>query len=640
MATFDEIMAAAVNADKAGDTQAAQMLVNAAREMRDGAVQQQANQPGTFDPASPDFVVPRGDVVTPTTGNEDRFGDTIRAATEGPIAATKAYAGGLADQSQSPTMAALPDWMADPAKKRLAYAGDAAMTGLAAAGTAISFGAGLAGEAFGGSPTGEKQLARDLLMGAEVAVPELAGGSSVMRAASRAGRAAEKVAAPNEMQARARAASDLGITPSLGAGGKVRAMTAATLEKTPLAGAPIAKDAARFVGEVESAFSDITSRVGQASTAADAGGALQSGLKSFVKGFREKAGQLYGEVGKAIPDGTLIKAPETVASIRDAIAPFANSPEIAKQLGLNRWAAIADDLESGLSWRAASDLRSSIGESLGKVNGALADMDQGKLKQAYEKLTVDLEMAAKAAGPEAESAWRRANTYYRRGAERIQNDLDRTISADSPERAFEAFAAMAKADRATSNSTRLYKIKSSMPADKWREVASTIVDRLGRPSAGQQNAAGDVFSPSSFLTQWNQISDEAKRVLLPEEVRVQLGKLAQVSEGVKAANAERNFSNTGTIVAGATAGSALAAAPVTTAAILSGAWGSAKAMTSPVFLRALNNAARGDARAMRAMANGNGPFSQDAMTILRLSAADAANGGNAANSNQPRRMAQ
>lgn len=265
------------------------------------------------------------------------------------------------------------------------------------------------------------------------------------------------------------------------------------------------------------------------------------------------------------------------------------------------------------------------------MNGPLADMDQGRIKQAYGTLTQDLEAAAKSAGPDAEKAWRSATSYYRRGAERIEKALDKSIKADSPERAFEAFVNMAGKNRASADAKRMRRIKASMPREEWNEMAATIVDRIGRSKPGAQSAAGDEFSPGVFLTEWNKMSDEAKSVLFPQETRAQLTKLAEVSELAKSANAERNFSNSGQIVVGAASGAGLASAPLTTASILLGANISSRALTSTRMLRAMNRAARGDAKQLRTIANGGGPLAQDAQTILRMTAAESAAGGNAAN---------
>lgn len=618
MATFEQLMNAAKNADAVGDTDSAYKLVQAAKQMRQQADNSGYMLPRAYDPNDPSV----------DTRQPDRPFDTTKAAMEGPIQAVKAYAGGLADQRNSPTMRALPEGTPDMLKRPLAAAGDLGMMGLSGLGTVYAAGAGAVGEMFGGSPTNERKLARDLMMMGEVAVPELAGVSSATLAAQKGASAANKVAQTSKpktaLQAGARAADDLGILPSLGAGGKVRSMTAAGFEKVPVTGGVIAKDAGRFVGEIERAYNGAVSRIGKATGPVGAGDALQTGLDKFVTKFKETSGKNYDAVGKFIPAETRIQAPNTVKAINDALAVFDGNPEIAKRLGMDKWAAIAGDLDNGLSWQAASDLRTSIGESVGKITGPLADMDQGKLKLAYATLTADLEAAAKAAGPKAESAWKRATSYHRRGAERITESLDKTISAKSPERAFEAFVQMTKKDRASSDVRRIYRIKASMPRDEWNNVAASIVDRMGKAPSGQQGAAGDVFSPGAFLTEWNKMSPEAKQVLLTPEARSELNKLASVAELSKAANAERNFSNTGTAAGWLAIVFGAPSHTMETAGALAGSYVSAKGMTSAPFLKALNKAARGDMRAINSLAKQRGPIAQDAKTILRISAAETA----------------
>ena len=179
-------------------------------------------------------------------------------------------------------------------------------------------------------------------------------------------------------------------------------------------------------------------------------------------------------------------------------------------------------------------------------------------------------------------------------------------------------------------------IKSSLSRDDWTQVSESIADRLGKAKAGGQNADGNVFSPATFLTEWNKMSPDARRILFDEPVRVELEKIAKVSERVKAGNMERNASNTGTIVAATALASAFIKAPVATAAGLATATISAKAMTSPIFLRAVNRAMSGDTKAIEAMAKGKGPYAEDAALLMRMAASETQMGG-AANSPEPPR---
>ena len=641
MATVEELLRAAKNADAAGDTDAARKLVQAARGMmappakyREETMPAAQAPPPAYDGVSAVATPPR----------RDTFGDTIADATEAPLAATRAFGAGLMDQSRSPTMQALPaDW--NPrVKAMVAGAGDLGGAALGVLGTGFAFGAGAVGEAVGGTPTQERQLARDLMMMGEVAVPELAGVGGTVLAAGRAAKAAETLSQPaTPQQEAARAAGDLGITPSLGMGGKVRGMTAATLEKTPLVAERIAKDAERAVGEVEGVFSRIKSGIGKALSPEGAGTALQGGLAKFVENFKATSGRFYDAVDEAIPKDRKFTLDTTANALASAKAVFEGNPELAARLGLNRWDAVVSEAQAnGVSWDALKQFRSSIGEAIGsmesgKQGGSLAGEDLSRLRRLYGALTEDMTAAAQSVGDDALKAWRRANDHYSAGSKRITESLDQTIRANSPERAFEAFSALLQRDRSTSDLTRVRKIKASLGEEEWNTVSASIVDRLGRPPAGQQNAAGDAFSPSVFLTNWNKMDAEAKRLLLPEAAREELEQLAKVAERVKASGAERNTSNTGTVVAAGAVGSALYAAPITTTLLAGGTYLTARAMTSPVFLRALNNAARGDAKALSAMANGNGPFAVDAKTILQMTAAEAAQGDPANSPNSPLR---
>ena len=632
-------MRAASNADRAGDEVAARKLVQAAQRLRGETAQRQTDTATGQEMA---MRPPRADVPVTPNPRQDRFGDTISAATEQPRQAFSAFREGLRDQSVSPTMQALPEGM--PGRKPLAFAGDLAMTGMAGLGVGIGGTAGLVGELAGGSPTNERKLARDLTMLATVAVPELTGVSGTVRATGSAIRAAEELSAgpKTPVQAGARAADDLGIIPSLGMTGKGPAMGAATLEKVPGSGGVIARDMERAVGEIEGAFNRIVGSVAEPQSARGAGSVLQTGLLRFRDNFKARSAELFGAVSDHLPAGTRFPLDNTIATMEEAKALFAQNPELAQQLGLNRWdTVLGEAAENGISWQAAREFRTSVGEAIGRSTGPLANDSDRRLKLLYGALTRDMEAAAAAAGPEALQAWNRATSHYRAGAQRIERSLDGAISADNPERAFEAFRNMAMEGRASSDVRRMRQIKSSLSRDDWNVVSASIVDRLGRARPGQQNAAGDAFSPITFLTEWNKLNREAKAILLPENVRVELNKLAAVAEQARAAGAERNLSNTGTVLTGAAAGTAAIQAPLLTAAVLGSANVSSRLMTSPIPLRALNRHARGDSRALRRLANGNGPFARDAETILRLSAAQTAAGPEAANATaQPLRMAQ
>lgn len=647
MATFEEIMQAAVNAEKAGDTSAARTLVQMAKGVRGVPDVQPSAQDYKSDapmaPPIPDitdgsfFDVSPGVREFRKNPTEKRpesnvFGDTAVEAAAEPLAAAKEFAAGVINPRSSALYNAMPENWNTALRGAYASAGNAGLAALTGIGAGLSFGAGAVADVAAGNRTQEAKMARDLIMAMQVASPELAGVSSISSASGRAAAAALK--AERKLTSPASAASDIGVLPSLGMTGKGGAMVAAGLEKIPGVGSVIAKDAARAVGEVEAAFKMTTKG---AVSPASAGEALQSGLKGFVDNFKGRANVLFDNVSKKIAPSTRLELSETRNAIGETKKYFAGNPELAQKLGLNKWDAVmAEAQKNGVSWRAVRQLRTQIGESIGSNRGALVDEDIGRLKNLYGALTADMEIAAKAAGPEAYKAWTRANTFYKTGARRIERSLDATISAKSPERAFEAFDAITKSDRASSDLMRMRQIKASMPADDWKTVSVSIADRMGKAKAGAQNADGTAFSPASFLTEWNKMDRQAKNILFDEPVRIELEKIAKVAEAVKAGNLERNTSNTGTAIAVSGLVTAFLNAPVATSAGLATTYVSSKAMTSPIFLRAVNSALKGNPRALEAMSKGKGGFADDARILIQMSAVEAQGGASANTSSPPR----
>lgn len=630
MATVEELLRAAKNADAAGDTDAARKFVQLAKTGMG-----MGGKPSAADPSNP-LLPPRTSPMGPapdmTPGATGPLNTAKDMAAE-PWAATQEYASGILN----PRGSALGKGIAEsgayiPGISDLSVgimnAGGAALSGLHAA---LAGGAGAVADAtgaLGASEDSQQRLANDLMGMAE----STAGTMPLATTESAAARAALK--ADGKINSAAGAAKDLGITPSLGMTGKTGGMAAAALEKVPFAAEMVAKDATRAVGEVEGAFRKVISG---GLSPSSAGELLQKGLNGFVSKFQERSNKLYDEVAAHIPPGTRVDVSNMKGAVTEAKQYFAGNPELASKLGLSGWDGVLAEAEkNGISWQAVRQLRSQIGKAIGSNRGALADEDVGRLEQLYGALTSDMEAAAKAAGPKAYQAWSRANGFYKSGAKRIERSLDGTISAKNPERAFEAFDALTQADRSTADIARMRQIKSSLPRDDWTQISESIADRLGKAKSGAQNADGNVFSPATFLTEWNKMSPDAKRILFDEPVRVELEKIAKVSERVKAAGAERNMSNTGTIVWAAAVLKAFSVAPVSTTAGLGATMIGSKAMTSPVFLRAVNRAMSGDTKAIEAMAKGRGPYAEDAALLMRMTASEMQTGG-AANSPEPPR---
>jgi hypothetical protein len=53
----------------------------------------------------------------------------------------------------------------------------------------------------------------------------------------------------------------------------------------------------------------------------------------------------------------------------------------------------------------------------------------------------------------------------------------------------------------------------ALPEDARNALTADFFRRLGRAPSSAQNAQGNAFSTERFLTQWNNLSPEAKRTM-------------------------------------------------------------------------------------------------------------------------------
>ena len=516
---------------------------------------------------------------------------------------------------------------------------DAAMLPLNALGAAYGGTAGLLGDILGGDRTQERKAARDVFMLGEVAVPELTG---VPSAVSRIARQGAQLPAK---QAAAQAASRIGVTPTLGMQGRGSALLEAGLEKVPFTTGRVAQAADRTSDQMSDVLDRATANVGDATTNVAAGEAAQRGALAFVSNFQKKSTKLFNAVDDKIGFRTNVQSPNALNTIKELTKYAGQYPEISSFLNRPKFQSLMKSLQketqllnekgkpfqilNTVPYELLKDLRSNIGKSIGKMDGPMSDLQEADLKRLYASLTDDMRLAAEAAGPDAVKAFERANKFYRAGQARIDNVIKDVANAKSPEIAYNKIVGMTLDNSPRGSVKALTQLKKSLPKEEWSTVSSTILKKLGDTSAGRAGAEGTTaFSASSFLTNWNKMSNPAKTVLtsgnVPQSVRRELDDLATTVARFKGAGGERNFSNTGTIIttAALTAGTI---ADALKAGIASGSlYLSARALTNETFLKAVNAAAKSDLTKLQRLAQDGTALSSEAATLLRLAGADIA----------------
>jgi hypothetical protein len=248
----------------------------------------------------------------------------------------------------------------------------------------------------------------------------------------------------------------------------------------------------------------------------------------------------------------------------------------------------------GMTYPEIKHLRTRVGEMLDTPSLITPDINGQELKRIYGGLTKDLRAATQnAGGPAARQAFDRANLLNVRVAQR-RTELMQVlgVNPDRPTTPEAVFAAIQRkaGSRSSADIATVNKIRKTMPADVWDQVASGVVGELGR-----SDALGTV-SLDRFFTNYNQLSDAGKGALFGNrpDLKAALDDLATIAGRGKEVAKWANPAGTAQHGAYIAAGAALAH-PALWPKMAAGALGAhflTRALTRPAGVRALGAWAR------------------------------------------------
>lgn len=162
--------------------------------------------------------------------------------------------------------------------------------------------------------------------------------------------------------------------------------------------------------------------------------------------------------------------------------------------------------EPELPYGALKRQRTSVGEQLS--NELLSGAPDAQWKRLYAGMSDDMRAAADAAGPDASGDWKRANDYTKAGMGRLERIGSFSNKDATPEA---IYSSLTKA--AETGSSTLQAVKKSLSKGTRGQIAGTLIEQLGKAANGRQNADGDVWSPETFLTNWNKIKSGRQEIL-------------------------------------------------------------------------------------------------------------------------------
>lgn len=360
----------------------------------------------------------------------------------------------------------------------------------------------------------------------EVLGPQWAGPAAMAPAAAAQGVNAARTAMADRMAPRMEAFKEAGAVPSVGQATEFNFVQGFEnlLSKFP-GGQGIFR---KFSENQQKQLGD-TAKTGV--SAEDAGRAVETGIQGFMGRSKETWKKLDAEVASKIPQGSAFAPSKTVQALDELTTPVLGAEKTTGALVNPKIAEIkaniAADLKANngvMPYEALRALRTKVGSMLDDT--LTSGVPNGELKKLYGSLSADLEAGAKQAG--AGEAFARQNSYYRARMDRIENTLERVLGK-TPE---ETFARLMPKD--ANQATTLRATMRSLDPEQRQVVTNAAVDRLGRATPGKQDAAGDVFSPETFLTNWNKLSPGAKAQLFSDpKMRQNMEALANVSENLR-----------------------------------------------------------------------------------------------------------
>ena len=383
---------------------------------------------------------------------------------------------------------------------------------------------------------------------------------------------------------------------------------AATARNIPLAGDPLVKSAERTIGQLGGKASEIAESYGGANVAG-AGETARDAIKDYVTGESAATSKkFYDRVEQLIKPDVNTDLVQTRAAAQSILSRRANA-SITEPSGAVKKIEEAVTAPGGLNYQGIKDLRSYIGDLKDNPSILPADISGKELDRIYASLTTDLKQAViNAGGPEASSAFARANRHYALLSDR-REALAKIVGKDGnapAEQVFERLVNMASSS-GRADIAKLAQARKAIGSDDWNEFASGVIGRMGRDVAnfsGPERLQADNFSPQRFLTAYGKLSEAGKSVLFRSggktELSDRLDDIARISTRFKELQKYANPSGTSQNVAGGTLIAGLFTAPLTTIGTVIGGRALAWALSKPAGAASVAKVARAQEMLARA----------------------------------------
>lgn len=331
----------------------------------------------------------------------------------------------------------------------------------------------------------------------------------------------------------------LGATPSVGQASGNRMVQGAEnlLAGGPTSAGVMGRFAEKQADQIGQGLQRQGERLMRNASGERAGRAIERGMDTFKGNTGATKRALYWQVDQLMPGQKPVNLSNTWREVVQLTTPTPGAQATTTALINPRIQQLRDTLQQDIaagggqiSYEAMKRIRSDIGEAITDFSLS-PDTPTRELKRLYGALSRDMEEAARAQGPAAVAAAKRANNYTRAVADRMET-VQRVIDKNGgPEKVFEAAMAGTR-----DGGTTLRAVMQSLPQEGQKAVSAAVIKRMGLATPGAQDAAGDVFSAQTFLTNWNRVSPEAKRALFDRfgpQFSKDMDRVARVAQNIR-----------------------------------------------------------------------------------------------------------
>ena len=373
--------------------------------------------------------------------------------------------------------------------------------------------------------------------------------------------------------------------------------------------------------DTQQAAARIAGSYGQVRGPQIAGDEVAQGVTNFARNradprsFASRSDRLYDRAFGMIDNANVggVSTSATGQALQD-IQNRVTAPNLANLVTdpqIGRIALALRDDQGAIKFSDLRALRSWVREARGNPQ-LRQGMDEAALGRLEGALTQDImDSARQIGGAAAERTLRRADQFYRTGSQRLQQ-IDQRFGVMNDRVSAENLYGRIKSvatSGARADADSLLALKKSVPQDVWSDVAATLIDDMGKPTAAA--LGGDAaFSVTQFAKNFGAagqrggLTDAAKDILFGPKgssLRAGLDELAEVARlqgGVeRAANASRSgvsVQNVGTLTgAGAIAAQAATGNVLPAVGAMAGGAGvmiTGEMLTNPAFVRWLAGA--------------------------------------------------